>query len=149
MLLSPVGFPITAIAGQGKLVGHQVFLDFLRKHCLHSIDRADTAHPQVPVLADRAQIEAGDAERLAADLAVPAVESRRRAPCHLSAAGFSSPLTEPDVRLSLRIRLSRRHGKVRLSHPCEAVSADRGPGEHMLLDRPFLPDPPCRAYATG
>jgi hypothetical protein len=39
--------------------------------------------------------------------------SRRWAPYRIAAAGLASPLAEPDVRLSLRIRLSRRHGKVR------------------------------------
>ncbi len=44
------------------------------------------------------------------------MESRRRAPSRFSAAGFSSPLAEPDVHLSLCVRLSRRHGKVRRVH---------------------------------
>jgi hypothetical protein len=39
--------------------------------------------------------------------------SRRWAPYRIAAAGLASPLAEPDVRLSLRIRFSRRHGKVR------------------------------------
>src|SRR5208282_4736852 len=74
-------------------------------------------------------------------------ESRRRAPCRLSAAGLSSPLPEPDVRLSLRIRLSRRHGEVRRSHPGETVSVDRGPGEQVLLGG-ALPPETSRATAT-
>ena len=40
------------------------------------------------------------------------MESRRRAPSRFSAAGFSSPLAEPDVHLSLCVQLSRRHGEV-------------------------------------
>ena len=44
-------------------------------------------------------------------------KSRRQAPCRFSAIGFSPPLPEPDVRLSLRIRLSERHGELRCPHP--------------------------------
>src|ERR1700710_1434321 len=65
--------------------------------------------------------------------------SRRCAPYRLPAAGFASPLAEPDVRLSLRIRLSRRHGEVRRSHPCEAISANRSPAEQVLFDRALSP----------
>ena len=54
-------------------------------------------------------------------------ESRRRAPCRFAATGFSPPLPEPDLRLSFRIRLSRRHGEVRCPYPSEAVPADSGP----------------------
>ncbi len=70
--------------------------------------------------------------------------SRRCAPYGIAAAGLASPLAEPDVRLSLRIRLSRRHGKVRRIHPRKTVSLDRCPTEHMLLSRPFSPDPSRR-----
>jgi CheY-like chemotaxis protein len=73
----------------------------------------------------------------------PAGESRRRAPCRLSAAGLSSPLPEPDVRLSLRIRLSRRHGEVRRSHPGETVprAVWWQSGEEALC---HLPDAGCQ-----
>gem|GEM_PF-3983038 len=37
------------------------------------------------------------------------------------------------MRLSYRIRLSRRHGVFRLPHPSEAVPVDRGQGEQELL----------------
>ena len=60
-------------------------------------------------------------------------ESRRRAPCRFEATGFSPPLPEPDLRLSFRIRLSRRHGEVRLPQPGEAVPADWRQGEQKLL----------------
>lgn len=70
--------------------------------------------------------------------------SRRYAPYRITAAGFASPLAEPDVRLSLRIRLSRRQGKVRHVHPRETVSLDRCPAEHVLLNGPFPPNPSRR-----
>lgn len=70
--------------------------------------------------------------------------SRRCAPYRITASGFASPLAEPDVRLSLRIRLSRRHGKVRHVHPRETVSLDRCPAEHVLLNGPFSPNPSRR-----
>lgn len=70
--------------------------------------------------------------------------SRRCAPYRTTAAGFASPLAEPDVRLSLRIRLCRRHGKVRHVHPRETVSLDRCPAEHVLLNGPFAPNPSRR-----
>ncbi|SKC06061.1 hypothetical protein SAMN06295937_10693 [Sphingopyxis flava] len=65
--------------------------------------------------------------------------SRRHAPYRLAAVGFVSPLAEPDVRLSLRIRLSRRHGEVRRPHPAKAIAAHRGPTEQMLLGQPVTP----------
>src|ERR1700693_2614881 len=76
-------------------------------------------------------------------------ESRRRAPCHLSAAGLSSPLPEPDMRLSLRIRLSRRHGEVRRPHPCEAVQVAGVPGGQVLLGEPPPPETSRVTATTG
>src|SRR5215469_15335733 len=75
--------------------------------------------------------------------------NRRRAPYRISAAGFSSPLPEPDMRLSLRIRLSGRHGEVRRPHPCEAEPFDASPVEQVLLDYTLAPKPSRRAAATG
>jgi hypothetical protein len=60
-------------------------------------------------------------------------KSRRQAPYRFSATGFLPPLPEPDLRLSFRIRLSRRHGEVRLPQPGEAVPADWRQGEQKLL----------------
>jgi transposase len=73
----------------------------------------------------------------------------QRAPYRVAAAGLSSPLSEPDMRLSLRIRLSGRHGEVRRPHPCEAESSDAGPAKQVLLDCALAPKPSRRAAATG
>ena len=65
---------------------------------------------------------ADDALPLGTIAAVKAGDERR--------ATFRRPvsrrlLPEPDMRLSLRIRLSGRHGEVRRSHPARWVSVDR------------------------
>jgi hypothetical protein len=65
------------------------------------------------------------------------------------AVGLSSPLSEPDLRLSLRIRLSGRHGEVWRSHPCEAEPADRHPGEQVLLGAAVSPELARGAASAG
>src|SRR5690606_15289269 len=53
------------------------------------------------------------------------------------------------MRLSVRIRLSGRHGKVRLTHPTISEPAHRGPREHVLLIGTLAPEPTCRAALTA
>src|SRR5579859_2064792 len=58
-------------------------------------------------------------------------------------------LVEPDLRLSLRIRLSRRHGKFRRPHPTETEPANGHPCEHKLLKGPRSPNVPRRATTAS
>src|SRR6185437_16353650 len=54
-----------------------------------------------------------------------------------------------DEDAGLRLVFWRRQGEVRRPHPCMTEPADRGPGEHVLLDRAIAPEPCCRPASTG
>jgi len=58
--------------------------------------------------------------------------SRAKAPCGLTAAGFFRPPAEPDVHLSLCIRLSRNQGEVGCPHP-SAAKTPNGEQRHEEL----------------
>ena len=62
-------------------------------------------------------------------------------PVSLSPMGFSGPPSEPDVHLSLCIRLSKGLRKVRRHHPFEREPQDRLVAHEVLLNAALGPDP--------
>src|ERR1051326_1127249 len=70
--------------------------------------------------------------------------------CDLTITGFACPLAEPDVHLSLCIRLSRNNCEVCRPHPAAAIALYLQPAHLILRITTGVPDPisgPNRASA--
>jgi len=75
--------------------------------------------------------------------------SGRWSPCFLAEIGLPSPLSEPEVHLSLCIRLSRSHNKDRCFHPTPTIPHNGEIPHKVLLLSAILPDFTSRMIEAG
>src|SRR5712692_5813379 len=72
-----------------------------------------------------------------------------RAESGIATGGFARPLAEPDMHLSLCIRLSRNQSEVGRIHPAATIALNLEPAHLILLTSLGLPHAPVSADMAG